>query len=605
MQKKPVIPIVSAVASFAISALYLWLTAIMIWLAVSYGESGGDVLHAVAFLAFPVITFIAAILQCRREYSTKTIVGAVITPTSIAILLLLMNMTPKISVSGAGWDIVAIVYPYFALLYIGMPLSVAALIAVIAGIAISKRDSSLPTQQEPSDQLTTPANNPEKTDTPNELATNPDASATTGQTQAQPDSKGVMVLTVILAALIAIVFYFAYDMFTAAEMIQNGDTWMATAIAYAGFALVLSCGLILSSRTFAFRIPAAILLLSAGAVVCTTGEMMDAAQMNIHTNGTIGDGLSAGFAVLIWTACGTAMALIAIVIAATAGWASKNSNGTRKALAIVFAVVALLVAATPFAYARIDAGYLEPARGEQSLAEWKERNPYLSEQLEKRDLLEENGKNIVDGDTWYAGLSGGSWQLEYRGWEIRYDEEHDNWRAWTTPSEDLTIYVHEDAGYGITAYPDHEESKRIHVMVDRIDADTLATIERAVANQGLEQGNFKLEDGKLMPYAISAEQKQQAKDAYNDRGFPNDSTGGFSWTDDHDLQWTVYLRGDKSYASTYTMSDDHATVKHTVIVAQDPSYIRHGNDIDVIEVERVDAKTLSSKSTEARELLGR
>ena len=419
----------------------------------------------------------------------------------------------------------------------------------------------------------------------------------------QSNNRSVTVLTIIIAVLIVIVFYFAYDMFTAADMVRNGDLWMAIAVAYVGFALILSCGLVLSGRALIFRILASFFLLSGGTIACTTGAMMDATQAHIYTNGTISDAFAVEFATLGWTASGAIMAIIAIVIVATARWTAKNTGNSHKIIVAIFALLAVIAAAAPFIYAYADANYLEPARGERNFEEWTERNPYLSEQLEKRGLFEEDRKNIVDGDHWYAGISSGDWRIEYADWKIIYDAEHDYWRAWTSPNDDLTVYAYEDIGYGVTTYPDYEESNRVHVMVDHIDANSLASIIAAIGDQDLRQGNFKLENGKLISYAVSDEQRQQAKSTYDNRGFPNDATGGFSWTDENGLQWTIYLAGEKSYASTYTMSNNHYSVDHTVIVAQDPSYVISGNNVDVIKVERLDVSTLNSKSIQAQKLL--
>lgn len=605
MKRKPVIPIISAVVSFVVAAFYLWFVIAALSVAIPQKESAADIAQTAIFLVFPIIAIIAGVLQYRREYTASTIVGAMITPLSIAIwyiaTVMLMIQTPD-----TGLKTAVIVYPGMAILYLGIPLSFISLIAVVAGTIISKRDASLLADQTAATQPETAlGQNPVKTAISDVPETPANTTAASKQTNPQSSSKGVRAVTVIVAMLLALTFFFAYDFLETAEMIENGDMWIVVAIAYVGFVLVISFGLVISSRTMSHRLPAAILLLSACAVASTTGELMETAQLHIHSNGDVGSALTAGFAQLVWQASGTMMAVLAIVILATAAWSAKHDNGTRKVPLIVCSVIAVLVAAAPFAYGYVDANYLKPAREEKALEEFKQENVVFIDQLEKRGLLEEGDKNLInDEGVWVVGISGGDWHIEYRGWEIKYNEEHESWRAWTSPSDDLTVYAYEDAGYGISAYPDHIEEKRVHVMADNIDAATLEAVSNIVGEQKLTQGNFKLVDGELVPYAVTAEDIAAAKSTYDDRGFPNDSSGGFSWTDDHDLTWTVYLRGDKSYASTYVMNDDHSTVKHTVVVAQDPYYVRDGDDVDIIKVDRVDVETLNSKSSEARRLLG-
>ena len=416
-----------------------------------------------------------------------------------------------------------------------------------------------------------------------------------------PTNRKIGAGAIAIVVLSIIVLFFSYNLFGTARMVRNGDIMMAGIIAYVGFAITMACGFVLAGRSLAMRTISAVLLISAGVSAFLTGNMMETAQKGLHVNGTFGDAFSIGFATLFWQASGIAMVLLAIAALASS---KRQSTPPLKIPIVIFSVIALIIAAGPFAYAYLDEKYLEPASGQASLAEWKDRNPYLATQLEERGLLDEGGRNIVDGRRWYASISGGSWQIEHDDWKIRYNNEHDFWKAVNSTDEDLTIYVYEDSSYGLIGFPDHEEHHRIHVVVDRIDEDSLKEISSFVNDKAPMQGNFKLTDGTLVSYTVPEDQRQQILASYNDRGFPNDASGGFGWTDEHGLEWTVYLDGDDSFASTYIMNDDHATVKHTVIAAQNPDSVIHERNIDIIEVERLDVATLNSLSDQARKLLG-
>lgn len=147
-KKPPILPIITAVVAF-ITAAVLVITAVMaIWLVTP--ESKSSLIIAASMFAFPLMFICGGILLVKREYSNRSLGGAVIcliTMAASALWALAVTSTGAYTsgLNQNSWDGLILIFPMMALAYILYPalivLSIIVFIfSVKAAFAVPKAD---------------------------------------------------------------------------------------------------------------------------------------------------------------------------------------------------------------------------------------------------------------------------------------------------------------------------------------------------------------------------------------------------------------------------------------------------------------------------------